>query len=68
MGEIAIDKLWTMDEEQWQKSIIHDLMLIYIVGTAASDDPLIDVRTAVYLISGRIRRKHLDEEMQQVVK
>lgn len=72
MGEIVVEKLWTMDEGQShgkeQKKIIYDPMPRYIEGIAASDDPLIEVRTAVYLISGRIRRERLDEEVQQAVK
>ncbi|QIW98607.1 hypothetical protein AMS68_004125 [Peltaster fructicola] len=72
MGEIVIDKLWTMDEGtphgQEQKRIIYDPMPRYIEGIDESDDPLIQVRTAVYLISGRIRREHLDEEVKQAVR
>lgn len=72
MGEIVIDKLWSMDEGEShgreQKKIIYDPMPRYIEGIDESDDPLIQVRTAVYLISGRIRREHLDEEVQQAVK
>lgn len=72
MGEIVIDKLWTMDEGEShgreQKRIIYDPMPRYIDGIDASDDPLIEVRTNVYLISGRIRREHVDEEVQQAVK
>ena len=72
MGEIVIDRLWTMDEgntnEAEQKKIIYDPVPRYIDGIDVSDDPLLEVRTAVYLISGRIRREHLDEEVQQAVK
>jgi catalase len=72
MGEIVIDKLWTMDEGEShgreQKRIIYDPMPRYIDGIDASDDPLIEVRTNVYLISGRIRREHVEEEVQQAVK
>lgn len=72
MGEIVIDRLWSMDEGtshgREQKRIIYDPMPRYIDGIDASDDPLIEVRTNVYLISGRIRREHVDEEVQQAVK
>ena len=72
MGEIAVEKLWSMDEGtphgQEQKRIIYDPKPRYIEGIAAGDVPLIEVRTAVYLISGRIRREHLGEEVQQAVR
>ena len=71
MGEIVIDRLWEMDEGQpagrEQKRIIYHPVPRYMEGVEVSDDPLIQVRTAVYLISGRIRREHLDEEAQQAV-
>lgn len=71
MGEIIIDRLWTMNEGEShgaeQKKIIYDPMPRYIDGIDASDDPLIEVRTNVYLISGRIRREHLDEKVEQAV-
>lgn len=72
MGEIVIDRLWSMDEGEpsgrEQKKIIYDPVPRYIEGIEVSDDPLIEVRTAVYLISGRIRREHLDEKVQQAVR
>lgn len=72
MGEIVIDRLWAMDEGEpagmEQKRIIYDPKPRYIEGIEASDDPLIEVRTAVYLISGRIRREHGDQEVQQAVR
>ncbi|KAF1343822.1 catalase-like domain-containing protein [Delphinella strobiligena] len=72
MGEIVVDRLWTLDEGEpagrEQKKIIYDPVPRYIEGIDVSDDPLIEVRTAVYLISGRIRREHLDEEIQQAVR
>lgn len=72
MGEIAVENLWSMEQGKpagWeQKSIIYDPVPRYIDGIDISDDPLFEVRTAVYLISGRIRREHLDEEVQQAVK
>lgn len=61
MGEIVIDHLWTMNEGvehgREQKRIIYDPMPRYMEGVAASDDPLIEMRTSVYLQSGRIRRE-----------
>lgn len=69
MGEIVVDRLWTMEgEAREQKKIIYDPVPRYMEGVDVSDDPLLEVRTAVYLISGRIRREHLDEEVQQAVK
>lgn len=71
MGEIVIDKLWTMDEGnpvgEEQKKIIYDPIPRYIDGIDVSDDPLLELRTAVYLISGRIRRRHLDDKVDQAV-
>lgn len=72
MGEIVIDRLWEMDEGgpagREQKRIIYDPIPRYMKGVEASEDPLLEVRTAVYLISGRIRREHIQEEVQQAVK
>lgn len=67
MGEIAVESLWSMSEGdgQEQKRIIYDPVPRYIDGIDVSDDPLLEVRTAVYLISGRIRREHLDEKVKQ---
>ncbi|CAK3871485.1 heme-dependent catalase [Lecanosticta acicola] len=72
MGEIAVESLWEMEEGnpkgEAQKKIIYDPVPRYIDGIEAGDDPLIELRTAVYLISGRIRREHLGEEVQQAVR
>ncbi|KAF2644854.1 heme-dependent catalase [Massarina eburnea CBS 473.64] len=72
MGEVVVEKLWAMDEGAQhgheQKRIIYDPVPRYIDGIDASDDPLFEVRTAVYLISGRIRREHVEEDVQQAVK
>lgn len=69
MGEISVEKLWAMDEGEpagvEQKRIVYDPVPRYIEGIDASDDPLFEVRTAVYLISGRIRREHLDQKVEQ---
>jgi len=71
MGVVSIESLWTMDEGspagREQKRIIYDPVPRYIEGIENSDDPLLEVRTAVYLISGRIRREHVDEEVKQAV-
>lgn len=71
MGEIAVEKLWSMDEGEpagrEQKRIIYDPVPRYIEGIDVSDDPLFGVRTAVYLISGRIRREHVGEKVEQAV-
>ena len=72
MGEIVVDRLWTMDDGEpagrEQKRIIYDPVPRYMEGIEVSDDPLIEVRTAVYLISGRIRREQGNEEVQQAIK
>ncbi|THZ95018.1 heme-dependent catalase [Aureobasidium pullulans] len=72
MGEIVIDRLWEMDGGEpagrEQKRIIYDPIPRYMEGVEVSEDPLLEVRTAVYLISGRIRREHIQEEVQQAVK
>lgn len=39
------------------KRIIYDVEPHYMDGIGVSDDPLIEMRTAVYLMSGRIRRE-----------
>lgn len=71
MGEIKVESLWTMSEGnpagEEQKKIIYDPIPRYMEGIDVSDDPLLEVRTAVYLISGRLRRRHLDEEVVQAV-
>lgn len=71
MGEIAVESLWSMNEGtpagREQKRIIYDPVPRYIDGIDVSDDPLLQVRTAVYLISGRIRREHGEADVQQAV-
>lgn len=58
MGEIIINRLRTMDEGaepgQDQKRIIYDTAPRYIQVIGVSDDLLIEMRTAVYLIIDRI--------------
>jgi len=61
LGEIVIDRLWEYDEEKdhgrEQKRIIYDVVPRFMEGVEPSNDPLIEMRTAVYLMSGRIRRE-----------
>ena len=62
MGEVTIDGLWEEEgEKEWlgrkQKRIIYDPMPRYIEGIANGDDPLVEVRTSVYLQSGLGRRE-----------
>lgn len=57
LGTIKIEK--TLSEEQSlkdQKQIIFD-PIPRVEGVETSDDPLLDVRASVYLISGRQRRE-----------
>lgn len=71
MGEVVIDKLWSMHEGnpagEEQKWLIFDPMPRQIEGIEASDDPLLELRAAVYLNSGRIRREHLADDVKQAV-
>lgn len=56
LGRIELDKL--LDEEEGikeQKRVIFD-PIPRIEGVEASDDPLLEMRAAIYLISGRERR------------
>lgn len=61
LGQFTFDRLWTMDEGQtpgWdQQRIIFDPMPRYMEGIGISDDPIIRMRTSVYLKSGLIRRE-----------
>ena len=61
MGEIIIERLWTMNDgadHGWkQKRMICDVVQCYMDDIGVSDDPPIEMRTAVYLMSGRIRRE-----------
>lgn len=70
MGEIVIDKLWTMDDGDGlaQKKIVYNPYPREIEGIEAGDDPLIALREAAYLQSAKIRRDHLDEEVIQAIK
>ncbi|KAF2692063.1 catalase domain-containing protein [Lentithecium fluviatile CBS 122367] len=56
LGEIKIEKTLSDEESlKEQKQIIFD-PVPRVQGVEASDDPLLDVRASVYLISGRERR------------
>jgi catalase len=59
MGEIATDRLWAMKDGDGRerKRIIYDVVPRYIDGIGVRDDPLIEMRTAVYLMSGRNLRE-----------
>ncbi|KAG8991855.1 hypothetical protein FRB94_012209 [Tulasnella sp. JGI-2019a] len=54
LGTLKVEKL-VADTEKEQKSIIYD-PIARVQGIEPSDDPLLEVRAAVYLISGRQRR------------
>ena len=54
MGTIKLDAV-AEDNDEKQRNIIYD-PVPRVEGVAASDDPLIDVRATLYLISGRERR------------
>ena len=57
LGEIKVEKTKGEDESlSEQKDIIFD-PIPRVDGVEASDDPLLDVRANVYLISGRQRRE-----------
>lgn len=55
LGRISLDTL-VEDDDAEQKSIIFDPIPRDVPGVEPSADPLLDVRAAVYLISGRERR------------
>jgi catalase len=55
LGTVEADKLVEENEKE-QKHVIFDPMP-RVEGIEASDDPIIDFRAALYLISGRERRK-----------
>lgn len=61
MSEIVIDRLWDYDggkdHGREQKRIIYDVVPRYMEGVEPSNDPLIEMRTAVYLMNGRIHRE-----------
>jgi catalase len=57
LGAIKIEKVLDYEESlNEQKQIIYD-PIPRVEGIEPSEDPLLDVRAALYLISGRIRRK-----------
>lgn len=55
LGTVVVDK-FVEDNEKEQKHLIFD-PVPRVDGVEPSDDPLIDFRASVYLISGRERRK-----------
>lgn len=61
LGTFSFDRLWTMDEGETpgrdQLRIIFDPKPRYMEGIGVSDDPIIEMRTSVYLKSGLIRRE-----------
>lgn len=62
MGEVTVNGLWETEGEKQglgrpQKRIIFDPMPRYIDGIENGDDPLVEVRTSVYLQSGMGRRR-----------
>ena len=72
MGEIVVGRLWEIDQgepaDREQKGHMCDTGLRCIEEIdVMSDDPLIEVRMVVYLISGGIWREHLDEEVRHTV-
>lgn len=61
LGQFTFDRLWTMDEGEVpgrdQQRIVFDPKPRYMEGIGVSDDPIIEMRTSVYLKSGHIRRQ-----------
>ncbi|KAK3113219.1 hypothetical protein LTR53_009705 [Teratosphaeriaceae sp. CCFEE 6253] len=61
LGTFTFDRLWTHDEGETpgrdQERIIFDPKPRYMEGIGVSEDPIIEMRTSVYLKSGLIRRK-----------
>lgn len=55
LGKISLDSL-VEDDTAEQKNIIFDPIPRGVPGVEPSADPLLDIRAAVYLISGRERR------------
>lgn len=70
LGTFSFDRLWTMDEGSTpgrdQLRIIFDPMPRYMEGIGISDDPIIKMRTSVYLKSGLIRRKENEVDGRDV--
>lgn len=56
LGEVKVEELYPKEEAAAEmKKIIFD-PVPRVEGVGSSDDPLVDIRAAVYLISGRERR------------
>jgi catalase len=57
LGTLKVEKILSDEESlKEQKHIIFD-PIPRVEGVEASDDPLLDVRASVYLISGKQRRE-----------
>jgi catalase len=54
LGTVTLDAM-VSDDAAGQKTIIFD-PIPRLEGIAPSDDPLLELRAAIYLISGRRRR------------
>lgn len=61
LGTFTFDRLWTWDEGsppgRDQQRIIFDPKPRYMEGIGVSGDPIIEMRSTVYLMSGLIRRE-----------
>lgn len=58
LGKLQLDAILP-DNDSEQKHIIYD-PIPRVQGIEASDDPLLELRAAIYLISGRRRRAALN--------
>ena len=56
LGTVKVESVADSNESE-QKKIIFDPVPRSVPGVEASDDPLLDMRASIYLISGRGRRK-----------
>ena len=68
LGSIKVEKILSDEESlKEQKHIIFD-PIPRVDGVDVSDDPLLDVRASVYLISGKQRREAKDDQAADVAK
>jgi catalase len=66
LGHIEVEKTLSVEESlKEQKHVIFD-PIPRVDGVEVSDDPLLDVRASVYLLSGKQRRKEKDGEAVDV--
>ena len=66
LGSIRVEEILSDEESlKEQKHIIFD-PIPRVEGVDASDDPLLDVRASVYLISGKQRREAKDDQAANV--